>query len=142
MSARQGKQAQVPFIRFAPAALILYGRCNLVKVCIYCARPYHAVRSDQKFCSVSCRIRYVYGKKKKPETRTCQYCGDTYTTIKDNQKYCSTACHDAAHNKKQYKKKRCAYCGELFWTSTAKKEYCSQGCSISAKRERDKGRPR
>lgn len=114
----------------------------MVKTCAYCAKPFIALRSNQKFCSDRCRIYFCHGARKVPRKARCPICETIFTTIKDNQKYCSHTCHDIANNSKQMKKKVCAACGKEFWSSTDRREYCSKECAVQAKRERDTGRIR
>lgn len=114
----------------------------MLKNCEFCGKIYPAIRANQKFCSVQCKILNHRGGLKKYTSRVCAQCATEYIPIRIDQRFCSVRCHDLFYSSHQEKELLCPICGKRYTTTTLKRKFCSAECAKKAKANRDKGRVR
>lgn len=101
------------------------------KTCPQCLDTFTSTRSDAKYCSQTCRSRYVKGT---PQTRECVDCGVDISHRMGNAKFCA-ACYDGREDRRRHEQaseKACPVCGTLF--RRARQKHCSRECGGVASR--------
>ena len=75
------------------------GRIYGTTQCLNCGKIFEKRTSRQKFCNLSCKIKFHNNKKKNYGETECAECGKTFTKSKPEQRYCSNSCKGTVVNK-------------------------------------------
>ena len=99
-----------------------------MKDCLECGSNFQEKSTKQKFCNLSCSVKYN-NKKRLKKVTYCLECGGGFSRRSSSQKFCSHSCAAKNTNRSRTVKKRidCILCGQEI-LATGKK-YCSQKCA-------------
>lgn len=107
--------------------------------CRYCQKFFKALTQKRKYCSILCRSKYYYRKKRKPKLlKDCIQCKKEFTTSIAVRIFCSIKCKDIFHKQGIVKLKICLFCNNGFTCTNNSQKYCSNNCYKFAKKIRDK----
>lgn len=65
---------------------------NKPRVCTFCGKTFMASRSDAKFCSANCQVRWRYHQGLCHTKRICAHCGAEFLAVNPRTRYCSMQC--------------------------------------------------
>lgn len=70
-----------------------------IAICKHCGEEYQTKRSNQIFCSESCR--YIHNREKRkllPKSKMCEWCGVEFVALAKQRIYCSISCQKKSNS--------------------------------------------
>jgi hypothetical protein len=106
-----------------------------IKQCFICNNDFETKRSHTLFCSIKCKKKEEYNRKRNRYEVICEYCKKLFKTSNQQTRLCSPACINTITKKHDDIKKKCIECDNDFYTSyiRRRKQFCSYSCATTHK---------